>query len=119
MSAISPRFVGNAFVPLLRTVPIERTTFVHKHVELAKTQYLPVAYTDSEVAEVHECSDRWKTVCNNGGKMIANFYFKKYTGKLKPLCSFEASHFCLTPTNTNKHTVISSFISALSASHYI
>ena len=32
MSAITPRFVGNAFVPLLKTVPIERTTFVHEHV---------------------------------------------------------------------------------------
>ena len=35
-SAITPRFVGNAFVPLLKTVPIERTTFVHEHVEFAK-----------------------------------------------------------------------------------
>ena len=75
MSAISPRFVGNAIVPLLRAVPIERTTFVHKHVEFARIQYLPVAYTDSEVAEVQVCSDRRNTVCNNGGKMIANFYF--------------------------------------------
>ena len=81
MSAITPRFVKNAFVPLLRTVPIKRTTFVHKHVEFARIQYLPVAYTDSEVAEVHECSDRGNAVCNNGGKMIANFYCNKYTGK--------------------------------------
>ena len=57
-SVITPRFVGNAFVPLLRTVPIERTTFVHEHVEFAKFQYLPVAYTDSEIAEVHARSGR-------------------------------------------------------------
>ena len=80
-SAITPRFVGNAFVPLLRTVPIERTTFVHEHVEFSKIQYLPVAHTDSEVSEVHICSDKGNAVCNNGGKMIANIYFKKYTGK--------------------------------------
>ena len=81
MSAITPSFVRNAFVPLLRTVPIERTTFVHEHVEFFKIQYLPVAYIDSEVAEVHMCSDRGNTVCINGRKMIVNFTFKKYTGK--------------------------------------
>ena len=42
-SAITPGFVKNAFVPLLRTVSIERTTFVHEHVEFFKIQYLPVA----------------------------------------------------------------------------
>ena len=36
MSAITPCFVENLFVPLLRTVPIKKTTFVHKHVEFAK-----------------------------------------------------------------------------------
>ena len=73
MSPITPRVVGNMFVPLLRTAPIERITFVHEHVEFAKIQYLPVAYADSEVAEVHVCSGRGNTVCNNGGKNDSKF----------------------------------------------
>ena len=52
---VDSRFVGNSYVPFLRTVPIRGLWFVNEHVEFANIQYLPVAYTDSEVVEVQVC----------------------------------------------------------------
>ena len=74
---VAPCFVVNAFVPLLKTVPIENTRFVNEHVEFSSIQYLPVAYTDSEVAEVRVCRDSGDTVHFNGGKVMVNLHSKQ------------------------------------------
>ena len=76
-NVVDSRFVGNSYVPLLRTVPIRSSRFVNEHVEFANIQYLPVAYTDSEVIEIRVCRDNGRTVYFNGGKVIVNLHFRQ------------------------------------------
>ena len=76
-NVIDSRFVDNSHVVLLRTVPIGNLRFVNKHVEFTNMQYLPVAYTDSEVIKVCVCRVNGKTVYFNKGKVVVNLHFRQ------------------------------------------
>ena len=61
---------GNTFVPPLKTVLNGSTRFVNEQVEFATIQYLPVAYTFSDVVEMRVWRGSGQTSCFNGKKVL-------------------------------------------------
>ena len=87
-NAVDLHFLDATFVPLLRTVSIESTSLLNKHFEFVNIQYLPVAYTDSEVVDVRACHDSGETFYLNGGKVDENLHFKQVCKYIKPAVYF-------------------------------
>ena len=76
-NVVSPRLVGDAYVPLLRTVPVKGSRYANVHIEFKTIEYQPVANFNGREIEIKLARDTGQVMQFNTGKVIVSLHFRR------------------------------------------